>query len=78
MKLTKQSRKDFFKLIFFSAVAGTLLWAMIEILMINAGLTQIPSLPEISMDIYVIKIAIRLNPGSFIGLGLGILIFFRL
>ncbi|MEM5948179.1 hypothetical protein WKV44_06460 [Spirochaetia bacterium 38H-sp] len=78
MKLTRQTKNDFLKLFFLSATLGTLIWAMIEILLRNAGFSDIPTLPEISLDVYFIKISIRLNPGTFIGIGVGTFVFFKI
>ncbi len=78
MKHTPKNRPVLIRLIILGAAAGTLLWGLCEILAEAAGLPFSLSVGPVGFDLYVVSFFIRINPGTFLGLASGVLIFNRI
>jgi hypothetical protein len=72
VKLTSRSRSIFIQLLLLGTLIGTLFW---ELLMRLFGLESPLTTGPIGFDIAVLAVWLSVNPGSFLGLAMGYLIF---
>ena len=78
MKLTKRNRSVLVVLICFGLVIGTLSWEILERIVAASGRSLDLSVGPIGLDLRVIAVWLRINPGSFVGAGIGVLLFNKL
>ena len=72
MKLTPRSRSILAQLLFLGLLMGTLFW---ELFMRLFGLESPLTVGPVGFDLIVIEFWISINPGSFLGIALGFLLF---
>ena len=65
-------------LVLFGLVIGTLSWEIIERIVSATGRTMDLTAGPIGIDLWVVAISIRVNPGSFLGTIAGVLLFRKL
>ena len=75
MKLKKNNSRYFFYLLLVCFVIGSLAWEIFEKIMFKTGIDVSLTTPPIGIDLDVLKLMVKVNPGSFIGLVAGIIIF---
>ena len=82
MKLNKKNIPLFITFLFLGSVIGSLFWEVLErilhLFLIFKDFTLTMKNPAISLDLYVISIGFRANPGTLLGLTCGIIFFFRI
>jgi hypothetical protein len=78
MKFNKKNGPVFVKLLLFGALAGTLFWELsmrfLEIMGIALDLTAGP----IGFDVGALQMWLSINPGTFLGLAMGWLLFSKI
>ncbi len=72
VKLNSRSRSVFLQFLLLGVLIGTLFW---ELLMRLFGLESPLTAGPIGFDLVVLAVWITVNPGSFLGLALGYLLF---
>ncbi len=77
MKFNKKNLLSFFIIFFSFILFGSLFWEILEKLLHNMGieLSLTTENPIQILDLYVLSISIRANPGSIIGTATGIIFF---
>ncbi len=75
MKLKKNNSGYLFYLLLVCFIIGSLAWDIFGKIMLKAGIDLSLTTPPIGIDLDVLKLMVRVNPGSFIGLVAGIIIF---
>ncbi len=65
-------------LVLFGLVIGTLSWEILERVVAATGRNMNLTAGPIGIDLYVLAIWIRVNPGSFLGTFAGTLLFLKL
>jgi len=75
MKKTKKNKPYLILFIVLGIVIGTLLWAIIERILALQGMQLSLSVGPIGVDLYAFSVSIRANPGSFLGVFIGIFMF---
>lgn len=78
MKLSKRNQGPFFAILLGSIAAGTLGWELLARFLSYAGIELSLSVGPVGFDIAVLSVYIEINPGSFLGVLGGILIFRKL
>ncbi len=78
MKLTKKNSRLFALLFFLGLVTGTFAWEIVERVVAAAGAELDLSVGPIGIDLDVIAIYAKVNPGSLLGIAAGMILFFRL
>lgn len=64
-------------LFFLGLLTGTLAWELFERILDFAGVALDLGVGPVGIDLYVLAMYLRINPGSLLGAGAGILLFFR-
>ena len=77
MKFNKKNLLSFFIIFFSFILFGSLFWEVFEKLLHNMGIewSLTTKNPIQILDLYVLSISIRANPGSIIGAATGIIFF---
>ena len=75
MKLTTKNAGTLLVLSFLGAVVGGLAWELVERILATLGTTMTLSVGPIGFDLHVISFHFLVNPGTFLGLGAGVLLF---
>ena len=75
MKLTAKNRPILIRLLLLGALAGTLAWALFEAVLALAGISLTLEAGPVGFDLHVVTFWVRVNPGSFLGLLGGGLLF---
>jgi hypothetical protein len=75
MKLTAKNRPTLIRLLLLGTLAGTLAWALFEALLTMGGFPLNLEAGPVGFDLYVVTFWLRVNPGSFLGLLGGGLLF---
>ena len=78
VKFTKKNTGLFTLLFFLGGVVGSLSWEVIERIIAYAGDSLQLKAGPIMLDLGVIAITIEANPGTLVGICLGLLLFFRI
>jgi hypothetical protein len=82
MKLNKKNIPLFIAFLILGALIGSIFWEIIERILhlfpVLSDFTLTTGEPVVLLDIYVLLIGIRGNPGTFLGLGGGIFFFFKI
>ena len=75
MKVTTKSLNKFIGFLILTAVAGTLAWELLELIINTAGLQLNLSAGPVGFDIDVLSLYIKANPGTLLGGAAGWLLF---
>lgn len=75
MKLAAKTLPSLALLCFLGTIAGGLAWAVLERVAGLAGLAIDLSVGPVGFDLEVLSVGITVNPGTFLGLVAGILLF---
>ena len=75
MKLTAKNRPTLIRLLLLAAFSGTLAWALLEAVLALAGISLTLEAGPVGFDLHVVTFWLRVNPGSFLGLLGGGLLF---
>jgi len=78
MEYTKRNRNPLIILTLGYSLGGLLLWEAVERLLRLGGSAFSVTLPPLELDLHVIQLALRLNPGLFLGAALGYFLFRKL
>ena len=78
MKLTKKNTGAFLLILFLGLMIGTLSWEVLERIIGLFGREISLAVGPIGIDINVISLYIKINPGSFLGVLAGLLLFSRI
>lgn len=78
MKLTKKNSGVFVLLFLLGLVIGSLAWELLERLLSLLGTQLDLAVGPVGLDLDVLAIYLKLNPGSLVGAGAGIFFFKRL
>ena len=78
MKLTKKNTGAFVTVVLLGLVIGSLAWEIFERILMYADVEIALSVGPIGLDIDVIAVWLRINPGSFAGVLGAALVFRRL
>lgn len=78
MKLVKKNAGLFALLFFLGLIIGTFGWEILERVLAAAGKNMDLSVGPMGIDLDVISVYLKINPGSFLGAVAGLLLFFRL
>jgi hypothetical protein len=78
MKLSKRNQGTFFAVVVGSIAAGTLGWELLARVLSYAGIELSLSVGPVGFDIAVLSVYMEINPGSFLGLLGGIVLFRKL
>ena len=78
MKLTKKNTRSLVTVVILAAVAGTFFWAVIERLLLSAGIGIPLSTGRIGFDIKVLAVYMEVNIGTVLGIAAGFMLFKRL
>ena len=78
MKLTKKNYKPFALLFTLGLLTGTLAWEIFERVLLLAGANIDLGVGPIGLDLDVLAVYIKVNPGSLLGAGAGAFVFTRL
>lgn len=79
MKLNRKNLSSFVLLLILSMFIGSLGWELLERLFLQLGISLSLTLKEPLqiLDLYVVSLSLRANPGTFLG-ALGGIVLFRL
>ncbi len=77
MKLNNRNLSTFLLLLFLGMLVGTLAWEVLERVLGAVGLAFSLQAGPVGFDAGVIAVSIRANPGTFLGIPLGLLVFGR-
>lgn len=77
VKLNSKTRSTLFTILLLSMVIGTLAWEIVERVLSLIGLGVDLSVGPIEIDVYVLAVIVRPNPGTIVGLLPGITLFRR-
>jgi hypothetical protein len=75
MKLSRKNRGSFGLLVALCALIGSLAWEVLERLLALLGREVALSIGPLGIDLVVVSFSLLINPGTFIGLLGGVLIF---
>ncbi len=75
MKLSSRNRSIFWLVIIFGALGGSLAWEIFERICYYLGMELSLGVGPIGFDLSVLAVYLTLNPGSFLGVLAGILLF---
>jgi len=75
VKLSQKTTTPLFFILLLSLVIGTLAWDIVERIVSEAGYSLSLTTQPIGFDLGVLSFYIRVNPGSFLGVIGGVLIF---
>lgn len=78
MKLIKKNAGIFTLLFFLGLITGTFTWEILERIITLAGSAIDLSVGPFGIDLDVISVYIKVNPGSLLGAAAGVILFFRL
>jgi hypothetical protein len=78
MKLTKKNYRPFALLITLGLLTGTLAWEIFERVLLLVGANIDLGVGPIGLDLDVLAVYIKVNPGSLLGAGAGAFVFTRL
>ncbi len=78
MKFIKKNAKHLFYISLICMILGTLIFEMFVMILNSFGLVLPLSVGPIGFDFEVISFFIKINLGTLIGLGVGVLLFSRL
>ena len=77
VKLNSKNRSTLLILVALSMIIGTVAWEIIERILSMAGATIDLTVGPLELDVYVISIALRPNPGTLLGIVPGVALFRR-
>jgi len=77
MKLIKKNAGIFTLLFFLGLITGTFTWEILERIITLAGSAIDLSVGPFGIDLDVISVYIKINPGSLLGAAAGVILFFR-
>jgi len=75
MKLVKKNLRPFLVFLFTGLLIGSLSWELLERLLAHRGIEVTMSVGPIGIDLSVVSFYVKINPGSFLGVLAGILLF---
>ena len=75
MKLAKKNLQPLFAVVALCALAGSLAWFILEIILSSAGIPFSFSTGKIGFDIEIISFYVNVNPGTVLGMGSGFFVF---
>ena len=78
MKLTKKNRPALMLVLLLALLVGTLSWELLERIVALSGRRMDLSIGPVGFDLRVLSVWIELNPGSFLGIIAGVLLFSRI
>ncbi|KGE73793.1 hypothetical protein [Spirochaeta lutea] len=77
MKLTQKNWNILARFLFLGLIAGTLAWQLVELGIQAAGSSFSLTAGPIGFSLGFLEISMMVNPGSFLGLASGFLLFLR-
>ncbi len=75
MKLSSKNRSTFLIILGLGVVIGSLAWEVLERILLQLGINLALGIGPVGFDLSVLRVFIKINPGTFIGILGGIVLF---